>query len=280
MKKILGLVISQRRLGNSELLVKEIMSNVPGDNQLDLIRLTDFNIRPCIACYRCLEPDTQCPQDDDFNFIMDKIKDADALVIGVPVYILGPHGYYKMLNDRLVGSFNYTARTAGKPCIIVIPYGTIGWQGYSRAAATILPRLLQMKVLDCWEVHATLPAESFLNPENITYAQKLGQTLFTAADYIPAARECIQCGSDLFRLLPDNRIECPICGAIGILGPDNIPDFNLSAYNRFGAHEIEEHFQGWVVGMKRKYWQDKDKLREVQKTFKNKQWWVKPEKIF
>jgi hypothetical protein len=176
-----------------------------------------------------------------------------------------------------VGSFNYASRTADKPCVVVIPYGTIGWQGYSRATATILPRLLQMRILDCWEVHATLPAESFLNPANVAYAQKLGQTIFTAPDYTPATRECIQCGSDLFRLLPDNRIECPICGAQGILGQDNTPNFAGSSYNRFGAHEIDEHFKGWVGGMKRKYWQDKEKLHEVQKVYKEPKWWIKPE---
>jgi len=277
MKRILGLVISQRRLGNSELLVKEIMDHVPGETQLELIRLTDLSIKPCIACYRCLEPETRCSQNDDFNYVIDRIKAADSLIIGVPVYILGPHGYYKMLTDRLVGSFNYAASTAGKPCVVVIPYGTIGWQGYTRAAATILPRLLQMRIVDCWEVHATLPAESFLNPVNIEYAQKLGQTLFTAPDYTPALRECIQCGSDLFRLLADERIECPICGAQGVLTRDNIPDFSLSEYNRFGAHEIDEHFKGWVVGMKRKYWQDKDKLRDIQKKYKDKKWWIRPE---
>jgi len=91
MKKILGMVISPRKLGNSEILVKEIMSSIPEKCELQLIRLTDMKIDYCRACYHCLQPDVECPIDDDFNFVMKKIMEASALVIGVPVYLLGLH---------------------------------------------------------------------------------------------------------------------------------------------------------------------------------------------
>lgn len=42
MKKILGLVFSNRRLGNSEILVKEIMRSIPDDGSRELIRVTDL----------------------------------------------------------------------------------------------------------------------------------------------------------------------------------------------------------------------------------------------
>lgn len=79
------------------------MNSIPEEYTFELIRLTDLKIEPCKACYRCLQPDNDCPIKDNFNFVMSKIKEADTLIIGVPVYILGPHGYYKMLTDRLVG---------------------------------------------------------------------------------------------------------------------------------------------------------------------------------
>ena len=54
MKNVLGIIASPRRMGNSEILVKEISSNIPEPHRLNLLRLSDFNIKPCRACYLCL----------------------------------------------------------------------------------------------------------------------------------------------------------------------------------------------------------------------------------
>ncbi|NPV93038.1 MAG: flavodoxin family protein [Firmicutes bacterium] len=276
MKKVLGLVVSHRRLGNSELLVREIMGSVPGECKLELIRLPEMRLESCRACYRCLQPDTPCPLKDDFNFVMGRIKEADALVIGIPVYLLGPHGCYKMLCDRLVGAENFSKHTEGKPCVIVIPYGQKGWEGYSRAASLVLPRLLKMRLVDCWQVHATLPGESLLDAGNLEYARVLGKDLFGSREHRAGARECVYCGSDLFRLLAGREVECPICGARGVLDQDNLPDFSGADYCRFSREEMKEHFDVWLVEMKHRFLAEKDRLKEVQKSYPDKDWWVKP----
>lgn len=72
MTKVLGLVIFERRLGNSELMVKEIMVNVPEPRALEIIRLTELNISACKGCYRCLQADLECRLNDDFNFVIKK----------------------------------------------------------------------------------------------------------------------------------------------------------------------------------------------------------------
>jgi multimeric flavodoxin WrbA len=276
MKKILGLIISHRKLGNSELLVKEIMRNIPHDCRYELIRLTDMKIDSCIACYKCLEFDNGCVKKDDFNFVMNRIKKADALIIGVPVYLLGPHGYYKMLCDRLVSCFKYHPFTAGKPCIVVVPFGVQRWEGYTKTASLVMPHLLQMKIVDYWPVLATLPGESLMNTANLEYAQDLGRSLFTNEPYVPGPRECPYCGSDLFRLLPDNKIECPLCGIEGYLKIDSMPSFPPNQECRLAANNILEHFDGWVRDMKKKFHEEKDELKGIQKGYKDFDWWVKP----
>jgi Multimeric flavodoxin WrbA len=276
MKNVLGIVISHRKLGNSELLVKEIINSIPEQCRQELIRLTDLKIEPCQACYKCLQADQACPVKDDFNYVIEKVKKADAVIIGVPVYILGPHGYYKMLTDRLVGTGNHIQYTRGKPCILVIPYGSTGWEGYSKAAALVMPRLLQMKIVDCWQVHATLPGESMLNPDNQLCARKLGQNLFNAREYQPGERECPFCGSDLFRLGAEGTIECPICGARGKLMHDHIPNFSGNDYCRFSEQAVIEHFKSWLVQTKQRFQNEKDRLKEVQRDYRTMDWWIKP----
>ncbi|MGI5910955.1 MAG: flavodoxin family protein [Syntrophomonadaceae bacterium] len=276
MKKVLGLVISSRKLGNSEILVKEIMDSIPQDCQRELIRLTDLRIEPCRACYRCMQPEKECLINDDFNYVISKITQADAVIIGVPIYFLGPHGYYKMLSDRLLSAYKLAEFTAGKPLIMVTPYGIKGWEGYTRAAALVIPRFLQMKIIDLWQVEATLPGDCLINPSNLEYARSLGVRLFDSPAYTPEIRECPYCGSDLFRLHPNNKIECPICKAEATLQEDNIPSWSNTNSNRFSSANIQEHFGIWLIKMKEKYYQEKEKLKELQKPYRDKDWWVKP----
>jgi hypothetical protein len=217
------------------------------------------------------------PKKDDFNFIFEKIKKADAIIISLPIYLLGPHGSYKMLSDRMLSAFRFAAFTKGKPCILVVSHGAKGWEGYSRSAALVMPRLLQMKIIDYWQVKAALPGESLLNPGNLEYARYLGEKIFSAEAYTPGLRECPYCGSDLFRLLPGNKIECPICSIEGFLQADNIPSFPTTDKFRFSAGNISEHFDGWVREMKNKFHAEKDQLKRVQKPYRDKDWWIKPE---
>jgi multimeric flavodoxin WrbA len=51
-KTLLGLVASPRKFGNSELFIKELYLQLPGNWELKLIRLPDMDIRPCKTCYR------------------------------------------------------------------------------------------------------------------------------------------------------------------------------------------------------------------------------------
>lgn len=276
MKNVLGLVISERKLGNCELLLKEILSNVPAPCRRELIRLTELEIKPCKACYHCLKPGAMCSLNDDLNFVLQKIKEADALIIGVPVYFLGPHAYLKLLGDRMLGAGHYAEYTRGKPCLLVIPYGMPGWEGYTKSATLTLPRLLGMKIIDCWQVNAALPGESVINEANLAYAQDTGRTIFLKDEYPKETLECPQCGSDLFRFLKDGKIECPICLGTGELKQDNKLDFSSSTHNRFSKEELETHFGQWLVNMKGRFLNEKERLKAVQIPYKKIDFWVKP----
>lgn len=98
-KTILGLVGSPRKLGNCELMIKEISQNVAEEHTLELIRMPSLDIRPCNACYRCVM-DGECPNKDDMAFLLGRIAEADALIIASPVYFLGAHSIFKRVLDR------------------------------------------------------------------------------------------------------------------------------------------------------------------------------------
>ena len=80
---ILALVGSPRRLGNSELMAKEISRHISEPHRLKLVRLPEMDIRPCRACYSCLFDEKTCPQGDDFPQILNALVQADGLILAV-----------------------------------------------------------------------------------------------------------------------------------------------------------------------------------------------------
>jgi multimeric flavodoxin WrbA len=280
MKKVLGLVISERRLGNTEILLKEIIKNVPEPCSRELIRLTELNLKSCKGCYQCLVPGSGCKMKDDLLFVLDRVKGADALVVGMPVYFLGPHAYFKLFLDRLLCAGHFAEHTRDKPCVLVIPFGMHGWEGYSKAAALSLPALLKMKLIECWQVHAALPGESIINETNSLYARQLGEKLFTAAAGQAGKMDCPRCGSDLLRFLPGGAVECPICsgkGKIVTRGEEFGLDFSLDrSTHRFSEAGLEKHFKEWLVDMKSKFMLKKDILKKAQLPYSEYDWWVHP----
>ena len=80
MKEILGIIGSPRKLGNCEIMVKEISRQISITHELQLLRLQDFNILPCIGCYHCLFKEGQCVLDDDLKTITKAVVDADELM--------------------------------------------------------------------------------------------------------------------------------------------------------------------------------------------------------
>lgn len=90
---------SPRKLGNSEILAKEISRQISQPHQVTMLRLVDFNIQPCRACYACLMKG-RCVIEDDHRQVVAAIAEADALIVAVPAYFLGAHCTLKQFTDR------------------------------------------------------------------------------------------------------------------------------------------------------------------------------------
>ena len=80
--KVLGIVGSPRKDGNSDVLVKEFLDAVDADTEY--IFLNHKKLFGCNACMACEEGD--CVIDDDGNDIIKSLLDADVLVFSSPIY--------------------------------------------------------------------------------------------------------------------------------------------------------------------------------------------------
>ena len=102
MSKVIVLVGSVRRDGNTELLAKSFADGVCRDHEVELISVADYHIHPCIGCNHCYTNENNyCVKNDDMEKIYEKLMQADTVVIASPVYFYGISAQLKTMIDRL-----------------------------------------------------------------------------------------------------------------------------------------------------------------------------------
>ncbi|MGW8181836.1 MAG: flavodoxin family protein [bacterium] len=103
---------SPRRKGVTSTLLSEIEGAISPTHEVQTVRIQDLNIKPCIGCMKC-RPDKSCilPQ-DDAHALAEKVRWADFILIGCPVYWGNMPGTLKLFFDRNVPLFEYAEARA------------------------------------------------------------------------------------------------------------------------------------------------------------------------
>ena len=107
--KLLAIMGSPRKNGNTAELLKQIQKYAPENWEMEIIALTDYQINGCIGCSHC-QMDTEhftCVQRDDVNMLLDKIIKADAVFYGTPLYGHNYSGQLKIFLDRHIPLFKF-----------------------------------------------------------------------------------------------------------------------------------------------------------------------------
>ena len=124
MKKILAVVGSPRKNGNTHILVSKIAEGARAQGaEVDELLLGDFTITECDGCHVCWKKD-ECSKDDDMPAIYQRIIQSDVIIFGTPVYWYGPTALMKGFIDRFV-YFNCPknrAKIRGKSAVIAVPF--------------------------------------------------------------------------------------------------------------------------------------------------------------
>ena len=98
--KVLGIVCSPRKGGNTEILVSEALVGAKESGaEIELLRVTDMNIAACNGCEACHESG-ECSIKDDMQKIYKKLLAADGIILGSPVYFWSVSSQAKKLMDR------------------------------------------------------------------------------------------------------------------------------------------------------------------------------------
>jgi multimeric flavodoxin WrbA len=124
MTKILGIIGSPRRNGNTHILVNRVLEGAKSEgSEIDSIFLSDFNIKECDGCHACWKG-LECSKKDDMNGFYQKIIGSDILVFGTPVYWYGPTAIMKAFIDRFVyfNCLENRDKIKGKQAVVLIPF--------------------------------------------------------------------------------------------------------------------------------------------------------------
>ena len=227
--KVLGLVASYRKMGNSEILVRVALSAAEAEGaETELLRLTDFDIRPCKGCMACLFKGERCAIGDDMPGLLDAIVAADGLVVGAPTYILAPPGVVKMATDRLIElmhpdrlkELSAKRRASG---ILAVATEPEGWAPFVLPLLKLFCYACAAPPVDWALVAASGPGEVALDKSALEAARRIGANVVKAirGESVERPKDtiiaCPVCGGNLLEFLEGGRIRCPLCGIEGHL---------------------------------------------------------------
>ena len=113
--RILGIVGSRRRLGNTEIMVKEALKGARDEGaDIAILRVSDLYVRECNGCEACVIKGKPCALNDDMDFFEEQLNASDGLIIGGVDYGGAPLGVFKTVGDRLHGLTSWMQRTEEK----------------------------------------------------------------------------------------------------------------------------------------------------------------------
>ena len=101
--KVVAFNGSPRKNGNTSILIKYVLAELKSEGiDTEIIQVGKQPVRGCKACYKCFKnKNFRCTIDEDIiNDCIMKMKDADGIILGSPVYFADITPELKALIDR------------------------------------------------------------------------------------------------------------------------------------------------------------------------------------
>jgi multimeric flavodoxin WrbA len=153
--EILGISGSPIKNSNTDRLVKAMLDATGLESEF--VKLSNINVRPCLACKKCV-PDNVCKVKDDFPDLAEKIKKAKVLIIGAYIPYGQIDGFTKALLERFWSLRHVNNLLRGKLCATILT-GLMpdALDNVNQALATELRDFERMKLVGQLSVQGNLP---------------------------------------------------------------------------------------------------------------------------
>ncbi len=243
--KVLGISFGTKNGTNDSMCIEALMAAKDQGAEVEFIQMSTLNIEHCTGCCACVKTllsgrGNMCTLKDDFDWVLDKMLDADGVIISDPIFEEGATGLFHTITDRfgprmdrgnnIIGT-KVAEETGGKipdPRILkdkVISYMGVGgsdWGTRVQCEHAMQALTPMWKVIDnLWFPWAK---EIIMDDERLAQVRKLGADLANAAGDIANAQYqgeegiCPHCHNKLFYLTPGTtEAICGLCGMVGTL---------------------------------------------------------------
>ena len=130
--KVVAFNGSPRQQGNTFLMIQHVFAELePEGIATELVQVGGEHIHGCRACYQCFQKqDGHCVFSDDIlNACVDKMRDADGIILGSPTYYANMSSEMKALIDRAglvnVANDRFLQRKVGAAVVAVRRAGAV-----------------------------------------------------------------------------------------------------------------------------------------------------------
>ena len=181
--KVVAFNGSPRKEGNTAQSLEIVLAELQAAGiETELINITGKSLHGCIACYKCMErKDGKCAiTSDPLNEYVQKMAEADGMLIGSPVYFSNMTADVKALIDRagLVAraNGNMLQKKVGAPVVVMRRAGAT----FTFAAINFFFLIQQMIIpgSDYWNVGiGRAPGEIQQDEEGIITFKTLGRNM-------------------------------------------------------------------------------------------------------
>lgn len=105
--KVLGFNGSPRKNGNTAIVLNHALEGAASKGaETELVNLYDLNYKGCISCFACKriggKSYGKCALNDELTAVLKKVDEADAIILGSPIYLGVVTGEMRSFMERLI----------------------------------------------------------------------------------------------------------------------------------------------------------------------------------
>lgn len=241
--KVLGISFGTKNGTNDSVCMEALMGAKEVGAEVEFIRMSTLDIKHCTGCCACVKTlltgkGNMCVLKDDFDWLLDKMLDADGIIVSDPIFEEGASGLFHTIMDRfgprldrgnnIIGTKIAEEINGEKPDPRILKDKVISYMGVGGSdwGTRVQCEHAMNALTPMWKVidNAWFPwaKEIVMDDERLAQVHKIGTNLANAAKDIDNAQYqgeegvCPHCHNKLFYIEPNTtKAICCLCGIVG-----------------------------------------------------------------
>lgn len=192
--KVVAFNGSPNERGNTYEAIRTVTTELENENiDVEIIHVGNKVVRGCLACGGCgRNMNERCVINDEVNDWIQKMKEADGIILGSPVHYAGIAGTMKSFLDRaffVTSSNNGMLRQKVGACVVAVRRSG-GVTTFDQLNHYINYAEMLMPTSNYWNViHGTAPGEAVQDQEGMQIMRVLGKNMAWMLKVTEAGKE-------------------------------------------------------------------------------------------